>query len=73
MKVLDQMAKGLKQGYIAPMTNRFKVWYYVQGGTCDTNNFAFEVKVILGLESTCPDGQGAKTGLNGPMTNMVKV
>ena len=32
----------------------------------ETNNFAFQVKVILGLESTCPDDQGAKIGLNGP-------
>ena len=28
----------------------------VKGLTIETNNFAFEVKVILGLESTCPDG-----------------
>ena len=32
--------------------------------TIETNNIAFEAKVILGLESTCPDGQGAKIGLN---------
>ena len=32
----------------------------------EMNNFAFEVKVILGLESTCPDGEGAKIGSNGP-------
>ena len=35
------------------------------GLTIETKNFAFEAKVILGLESTCPDGQEAKTGLNG--------
>jgi len=27
-------------------------------------NFAFEAKVILGLESNCPDGYGAKIRLN---------
>ena len=31
----------------------------------DTNNFTFEVKVIIGLESTRLDGFGAKLGLNG--------
>ena len=38
-----------------PMTNRVKVWKYVKGLTIETNNFAFEVKVILGLESTYQD------------------
>ena len=38
-----------------------------------TNNFAFEFNVILGVESTCPDGQGAKIGLNDPLINRVKV
>ena len=28
------------------------------GLSIKTNNFAFEVKVILGLESTIPDGSG---------------
>ena len=32
----------------------------------ETNYFAFELKVILCLESTYPDGSGAKIGLNGP-------
>ena len=32
--------------------------------TSESNNFAFEVKVILGQESTCPDE--AKIGLNIP-------
>ena len=41
------------------MTNRVKVWKYFQGPTIETKNFAFEVKVILGLESTYPDGLGA--------------
>ena len=38
------------------MTNRVKVWKYFQGLTIETNNFASEVKVILGLESTGQDG-----------------
>ena len=38
-----------------------------------TDNFAFEVKVVLGLESTGLDGQVAITGLMGPMMNRVKV
>ena len=51
---------------MAPMTNRDKVWQYFQGQTIETDNFAFDVKVILGLESTCADGLGAEIGLNGP-------
>ena len=51
---------------MTPMTNRDKGWKLFQGLTIETNNFAFQVKVILGLESTCPDGKGAKIGLNGP-------
>ena len=31
----------------------------------ETNNFTFEVKVIIGLESTHLDGFGAKIGLKG--------
>ena len=34
---------------MAPMTNKVKVWKYFQGLTIETNNFAFQVKVILGL------------------------
>ena len=37
---------------MAPKTNRVKVSKYFQGLTVETNNFAFEVKVILGLETT---------------------
>ena len=48
-----------------PLANRVKVWKYFYGQTIETNNFAFEAKVILGLESTCSDGQGAKIGLDG--------
>ena len=38
-----------------------------------TSNFAFEVKAILGLESTHLESRMTKIGLNGPMTNRVKV
>ena len=48
------------------MTNRVKVRRYFKGLTAETNNFAFEVKVILGLGSVCSDGQMAIIGLNGP-------
>ena len=51
---------------MAPMANRVKVKKYFLGITIETNNFAFEVKVILVLESTCPDDWGAKIGLDGP-------
>ena len=33
----------------------------------------FEVKDIVGLKSTHSDDQVAKIGLNGPLTNRVKV
>ena len=39
----------------------------------DFNNFAFQVKVILGLESTHLESRMAKIGLMSPITNMVKV
>ena len=32
----------------------------------NVNNFAFEIKAILGLEVTGPSCQVAKIGLNGP-------
>ena len=38
------------------MANSAKVKKYFQGLNIETNNFAFEVKVILGRESTCSDG-----------------
>ena len=50
---------------MASITNRIKVLKHLLGLIIETNNFAFEVKVILGLESTCQDAQGAKIGLNG--------
>ena len=37
---------------MAPKTDRVKVSKYFQGLTVETNNFAFEVKVILGLKTT---------------------
>ena len=55
------------------MTDRVKVSRYFQGLTSETRNFAFDVKVILRLESTRPDSQNAKKGVNGPRTNRVKV
>ena len=39
-----------------PMAIRVKVGKYFEGQTIETNNFAFEAKVILGPESTCLDG-----------------
>ena len=45
------------------MTNRVKVWKYIQGLTIETNNFAFEVKFKLDLESTRLDGYRAKIRL----------
>ena len=48
------------------MTNMIKVLQYFYAITIETNNFAFEVNVISGLESTHPDGYGAKIELNGP-------
>ena len=49
-----------------PLTNRVKVRIYFSDLTIETNNFAFEVKVILGLESTHLEIWVAKLGLNGP-------
>ena len=48
------------------MTNRVKVKKYFWGPIIATNNFAFEVKAILGLESTHLEIWVAKIGLNGP-------
>ena len=58
---------------MAPMTNRVKVLKFFQGIIIKTRKFTFEVKVILGLESTCQDAQGAKIGLNETRKNRVKV
>ena len=51
---------------MAPMTNRVKVSKCFWGRLIATSNFAFEVKVILGLESTHLEIWVAKIGLNGP-------
>ena len=40
-----------------------------QGLTSETENFAFEIMFILGLECTPPDHYAAKTMLNGSTTN----
>ena len=39
-----------------PIANRVKVLKYFWGLIIETNNFAFEVKVVLGLKSTGQDG-----------------
>ena len=39
-----------------PLTNRVKVRIYFCGLTIEINNFAFQVKVIFGLESTLLGG-----------------
>ena len=44
---------------MAPMTNRVKVSKHFLGLSIETNNFAFEVKVILGLESSISEGRPA--------------
>ena len=51
---------------MAPKINKFIVYKYVWGLLMTTSNFAFEVKYILGLESTHLEGRVAKIGLNGP-------
>ena len=37
---------------MSPMPNRVKVKRHFQGLIIETNNFAFEIKVVLGLETT---------------------
>ena len=51
---------------MAPITNTIKFKRYLQGPAIDINNFAFEIKAILGLEVTRPRCQVAKIGLNSP-------
>ena len=55
-----------KIGLNGSLTNRVKVLEYFWGLLIATNNFAFEIKVILGLESTHLEIRVAKIGLNGP-------
>ena len=38
----------------------------------ETNNFNFDITVIIGLESTFPNSKGDKIGLYGPMTSRDK-
>ena len=51
---------------MTPTTNMVKVWRYFYCQTSETKNFDFQVKIILGLESTQPDSQVDKIGLNDP-------
>ena len=51
---------------MAPITNRAKVLKKFWGLLMASSNFAFEVKDILGLESTHLESQVAEIGLNGP-------
>ena len=51
---------------MAPLTNRVKVIRWILGLIIEISNFAFKVKIILGLESTRSDGYGAIIGLFGP-------
>ena len=37
---------------MASMNNKVKVWMYFKGPTTEANNFAAEVKVMIGFEST---------------------
>ena len=39
----------------------------------ETNNFAFNGKIVRDIQSTHPDVSGAKRVLNGPMTDRFKV
>ena len=58
---------------MAPRSNRVKVRKNLYGLAIETNNFAFEVNVISGLESTHPDDYEAKIGKMVPRSNRVKV
>ena len=51
---------------MTPMTNRVNVYNSFWSLLMATNNFALEVKNILGLENTHLESQVAKIGLNGP-------
>ena len=51
---------------MAPKTNRVKVRRYFKDVTRETDSFAFEVWVILGLESSRSDGWVDEIGLSGP-------
>ena len=47
------------------MTNKVKVWRNIYSFTVETKDFAFEIQVILDLESTRQSCQEAKIVLNG--------
>ena len=51
---------------MAPMTNTIKVRRFFYGLAIEIKKFAFEIKVILGLEVTHPSCELAEIGLNGP-------
>ena len=51
---------------MATTANAVKVRRYFYGLTIEANNFAFEIKVKLGLESTHPGCQMAKIGFSSP-------
>ena len=53
--------------------NKVKVCRHFFGLTIETDNLAFEVEVIIGLESTCPNGYMTRIGLDGPMSNRVQI
>ena len=48
------------------MNDKIKIWRYHSSLNNNTNNFDFEVKVILGFKSICPDSLVYKIRLNGP-------
>ena len=48
------------------MANLGKVLRYFYGLDIETCNFIFEIKILLGLESTNPGCQVDKKKLNGP-------
>ena len=45
-----------KVGLNGSMANRVKAGKYFQDLLCETKNIVFEVKVVIGFESTRPDG-----------------
>ena len=58
---------------MAQILSRIKVQRYFQGLTIESKNFAFEVKITQGLESSYPDSLVFRVGLIGSMANMVKI
>ena len=64
MKVIFQINRGHNRIKWVPLTNRVKVRIYFYGITIEIDNFAFEVKVTIGLERTILNevGQKGQTG-----------